>query len=64
MSSLAYVITTEPRGALYHQLLTMGLEQCAKAGFIIQGWRTYPSTVEDLLERLSPYLIETRETAE
>lgn len=56
-----YYFGEEPLGARYDRVLELGLAHSATLGVIVQKWRTYPPNAVGVLERLDPYMIDTKD---
>jgi hypothetical protein len=61
---MSFTFTEEPRGPLYDTLLEAGLREAERVGLIVQRWRSYPSSAQVVLEKLSSYLIEMKDISE
>jgi hypothetical protein len=64
MKRTTFTFSREPRDDLYGRLLEAALTQAKTLGLIVQKRRTYPSSAIEVLDRLSPYLIEKRNVTE
>jgi hypothetical protein len=64
MKRMLFTFAEEPRGAVYDRLLEVGLTESERLGLIVQKFRSYPTSMEKVLDTLSPYLIEMNDVSE
>lgn len=64
MKRMMFTFTEEPRGSVYDTLLEVGLTETERLGLIVQKFRSYPPSMEQVLDTLSTYLIDTNDVSE
>lgn len=59
-----FALTSEPSGELYQRLLTLALEQCRFFLFVVRSEEGQSERTKGLQEKLHPYLVEVKRSAE